>query len=285
MEANGDLELDFEIDEGSKAVLGIENRGKPNRDKVTADEIGSTSFSAKLSHVQYGIYDRVPAALLIFDFHFLFRNKGWKRITYACIKLSFEQTTGSDLQLPTPRDPNNDPIIATMSPVQVCGEVTTEQKSKSWRFEFPIQFQNYGLQAGPQFGMDNQSDFASDSRMWLTGTSTSEDDHDSDNCVRWEIQENDKQKSGILHHFPGAVVISLPRNPEHHVKLTGVVQPSVVFSANPLRLKQKKDAPVYLDRETAKGTPFMPGVDFNDKSFPWDTLIKIPIEYQEIRRL
>jgi hypothetical protein len=280
MAANEDLEIEFEVDDSSKAVLSIQNRGIPNRDKVTADQIGNTSFSAKLSHVQYGTYEGTPAALLIFNFHFGFRNGSWKRITYASIKLTFEETSGPSLTFPEPRNPNNDPIIAALSPIQVCGEVTTVQKSRRWNLTVPVQYQSFGITAGPQIGLDDQTDYSNDHRMWLTGLSTSEDDHDADNSVSWEIQENSAQGSGILHNFPAAVVITLPKDPEHHVKITGVVRPFVAFTVNPLRLKQKKDAPVYLDRKTSKGKPIVPGVDFNDKAFPWNEIVQIPTEYQ-----
>jgi len=282
MAVNGDFQTGFEIDDSAKAVLSIQNRSATNRDKVTADQIGSTSFSAKLSHVQYGTYNGKSAALLVFNFHFGFRNGSWKRITSASITLKFEETTGPDLKYPAERNPDNDPIVVAIAPIQVCGEVTTVQKSKKWNISVPLQVQQAGIQAGAQIGLEAQSDFPKDNRMWLVGSSLSEDDHGADNWVSWEINENSAQESGILHHFPGTVVITLPENPEHHVKITGLIRPFVAFTVNPLRLKQKRDAPVYLDRETTKGTQYAPGVDFKDKSFPWDEIVKIPTEYQEI---
>jgi hypothetical protein len=280
MALNKDFETDFEIDDPSKAVLQIQNRGLPNREKITADEIGSTSFQAKLSHVQYGTHDGNPAALLIFNFQFGFRSGSWKRITSASIKLTFEETAGPDLTLPNPRNPNNDPVVALIAPAQICGEVTTVQKTKKWNLSMPVQFQQFGLQAGPQIDTEHDSVFETDHRMWLTGMPTSEDTHDQDNSVRWDIEENSMQASGILHRFPGAVVITLPKSPEHHVRVTGLIRPYVAFSINPLRLKQKKDEPIYLDRKKTKGTAIMPGVDFNDKSFPWGDIVKIPTEYE-----
>jgi hypothetical protein len=239
MALNGDYETEFEVDDSSKAVLGIQNNGVPNHEKVIADHIGTTSFQARLTHVQYGTYDGEPAALVIFRFQFGFRNGSWRRITYASIQLTFEETAGPDATLPNPRNPNNDPIVAIITPVQVCGEVTSNHKTRNWKLSFPLQYRQFGIQVGPEVDLDIGSDFTTDDRMWLTGMPTSEDDHHSNNRVIWEIQENRAQGSGILHLFSAAVVIALPKNPQHHVRITGLIEPTVAFTVNPLRLRQK----------------------------------------------
>ena len=280
MASNEEYQTEFEVDDSSKAVLRIHNNGVPNREKITADQISSTSFQARLAHVQYGTYDGEPAALVIFHFQFSFRNGSWKRIKYASIQLTFEETTGPELALPNPRNPNNDPIVAMIAPVQVLGEVTTTQKTRNWKLSLPVQFQKFGIQSGPEIDLEIGANFSTDDRMWLVATPTSEDDHHANNRVTWEIRENRTQGSGILHRFPGAVVITLPKDPQHHVRITGLIEPSVVFSVNPLRLKQKKDDPVYLDRITEKGKPILPGVDFKDEAFKWEDIVKIPTEYE-----
>ena len=280
MNVNGDFVTDFDVDEAAKAKLRIENDGSPNRGKITADALGGIFYQALLSHVQYGKYDGQPAALLIFNFQFSFRDQTSKRITSASVTLTFEETTGPNVKLPEPRNPKNDPVVVFMSPAQVFGEVSVVQRKPYWNLDVSMKFKQYGADVGPEVGMGQASEYTQDRRMTLIGFSTSDDEHHENNAVVWNINENSLQRSGILHRFPAAVIITLPKGPEHHVRITGLIRPFVAFSINPLRLRQKKDDPVYLDRIKEKGTPIMRGVDFKDKAFPLSDLVTLPTEYQ-----
>jgi hypothetical protein len=51
MAVNGDFQTDFNVDESSKAILRIQHKGDPNREKAIAQMIGTASFAVKLSRV------------------------------------------------------------------------------------------------------------------------------------------------------------------------------------------------------------------------------------------
>jgi hypothetical protein len=276
---NGDIETDFQLDESSEATLQIRHDGEINRTKITAQDISSTSFAAKLNHVQYGKWSGQDAVLLKFSFEFRFQNESIKRFTAASIRITLQETKDATLSEPSPRNPKNDPHIARIAPVQVCGELKKESKSRHWQISVPVKYTGFGVEAGGEgeVGVDTVADV--DHRMWINGFTDGDDEHHDDNIAVWETQENAVQDSGILHRFPAALVAILPKGPKHLIKLTGQVTPTIAFSLNPLRLRQKKDDPVFLDRETQKGDPIAPDLDFKSPEFPWDEVVKIPSEY------
>lgn len=277
------FETDFEFDEQADAVLKIENKGLTNRPKITAEEIRSTSFSANLGHVQYGTWKQKPAALLKFEFRFIYRQDSVKRITSATIRLSFEETGGPSFEPPQPRDPNNDPRIVFMAPVKVHGEVSTEHHKRQWNLSIPIKYQFFGAEAGIEASMGGESEIDRDHRMTIEGGTTSDDMHYyGDNIAIWTISENKMQKSGIIRRFPAALVIALPNSPSRPVSLRGLIRPYVCFTINPHRLLQRRDDPVYLDGEKeTEDEMIAPGVDFADKAFPWQDIISIPSKYED----
>ncbi|KAI1619204.1 hypothetical protein EDD37DRAFT_305791 [Exophiala viscosa] len=276
---NGDFETGFSIDEGSEATLRIRHDGNPNRTKITAQDLGNTSFAVKLSHVQYGTYSGQEAVLLRFNFEFTFQDGGLKRFQSAAIRLKLEETQDASLSDPSPRLPKNDPKIVVIAPVQIYGEVKKESRTRSWELSVPIQYNNRGAQAGLEASYTSTTQVEVDHRMQIHGSTTSDDEHDDDNIAVWRTIENKAQESGILHQFPAAVVAVLPAEHERPVKLTALVQPSIIFSLNPLRLVQKKDDAVFLDRRTPKGKPFGHGLDFDNPAFPWGDVVNIPKEY------
>ena len=278
---NEDFETSFAVDESSESTLRIEHRHSdgPNREKITAQTVNSTSFSAKLSHVQYGKWHGEDAVLLLLNFTFRFQNESIKRFTDATIRLTLEETKDASLATPNPRNPKNDPSIVFIAPVQICGELKTESKSRDWRLKVPVKYTGAGIDAGVEAQRGGSSDVDVDHMMWLKGFTDSDDRHHADNAVVWDIQENSAQKSGILHRFPAAVVAKMPKEPAYPMKLIVLVTPTMAFTINPIRLFQKRDDGVYLDRYTAKGQPFAEGLDFHDPKFPWDEIVKMPEEY------
>ena len=280
MALNADFETDFELDESSDATLRIQHDSKtPNREKVTADDIRSTGFLARLIHVQYGTYSDKPAVLLRFNFEFRFRNESSRRFKHATISLIMEETKDASLEDPKPRKFLNDPHIVVMGPVQVCGEVRTVDKKRIWDISVPIQYEDHGVKAGPELKFGDEKNWDQEHRMWINGYRTSDDDHYNDNGVVWDMQENKVEKSGILHQWSAALVAILPSNPPNPVKFKVVVHPTIAFSLNPLRLKPKKDDPVYLDRVTSKGAPVADGKDFSAPDFPWTEVFNSFAEY------
>ncbi|MCJ1309116.1 hypothetical protein MMC25_002771 [Agyrium rufum] len=284
-QVNGDLSTDFVLDTSDGPRLRISHDGlTPNRTKITGNEIGSTSWSAKLTLVQYGTYAKKPAVLLRFSFTFDYNaESSTKRITSASIKLSFKETSGPDLSPPSPRNRLNDPKIVLFAPVQICGDVQTVENTRRWHITIPVQLQTFGglLTASPEYMYSTEAKTIRNHHMWLTGMAQGDDFHwDGDNEMKWTIQENKANETGILRSFPGAVVLTLPENPKLPVKMTATVKPFVAFSFNPERLLQKRDDAVYLDRVTEKGEPVLKGMDFADTKFPWADVLRIPSEYE-----
>ena len=277
---NGDIETDFEVDESSDTTLRVKHDGSANRPKITSQTINKTAFYARLTHVQYGTWRGEDAVILGFEFEFRYPDESLKRMIAASIRLTLEAVKDSTLSAPdAPLDPKNDPQIVLLAPGQVRGEIKPESVSRSWALQVPVKYHFFGLDIGVEGSLGQDTTVESDHRMWINGFSDSDDEHYEDNAVVWDTGENQGQKSGILHRFPAAVVAKLPKNPQHPVKLTGRVTPSVAYSLNPLRLRQKKDDPVFLDRLTGKGDAIAPGTDFGSADFPWDKIVHIPQEY------
>jgi hypothetical protein len=279
MAVNGDFQTDFDVDESSEAILRIQHKGDPNREKATAQMIGTASFAAKLSRVQYGTYRGQEAVLLAFSFEFGFLNESVKRMTSATLKIILEEAKDNSVEYPDPRNPNNDPKIVAFGPSQICGEMTTVNNTRTWALDFLVQFQALGLETGPEASYETQISSTRDHRMWINGKTESDDDHDDDNIVSWNIQENKIQKSGVPHRLLAFIIATLPQGPKTMVKVTARIRPYVAFTINPLRLLQKRDDPILLDRLTAKGDTIAPGVDFTDKDFPLNSLIQALTEY------
>lgn len=185
---NGDIETGFEVDESSQATLRIQHDGSSNRTKITAHELGSTSFTAKLNLVQYGTWAGEDAVLLGFDFQFRFPNDSSKRFKAATIRVTLQETQDAELADPSPRRPLNDPRVVLIAPVQVCGELKKETKSRFWSLRVPVKYQQFGAQAGieGEFGVESEAEL--ERRMWITGFTDSDDLHHEDNAVVWEIK-------------------------------------------------------------------------------------------------
>ena len=88
------------------------------------------------------------------------------------------------------------------------------------------------VEIGPKATYGGTSEVDRDHRMW-----TGNDEHgDIKNIIKRTTGENKAQKSGILHEFPGLIVISLPASPQHLVKATIRGKPHIGFSFNPRRI-------------------------------------------------
>lgn len=122
VEANQDFETDFELD--PSGTLQIKNNSQVNRHKITAERISSTSFKAVLSRVQYGIYEKSRAVLVVFEFSFGYQKNSHHRIQYASINIEFTKTCDARFTLPSPYEPNDDPVVTKILPVQVLRKPT-----------------------------------------------------------------------------------------------------------------------------------------------------------------
>ncbi|KAK4691356.1 hypothetical protein P7C71_g5626, partial [Lecanoromycetidae sp. Uapishka_2] len=278
---NADFSTEFELDTSAGNTLRIHNDSEVNREKITANRVHNTLFSCLLKTVQYGTYEKDLAVLLVFAFHFGYRDEARDRYTTAAIEIEFEETSNAQLQTTNPRNKNNDPEVKFLAPVQVTGTPSKEKNSLKWILEGSLTYQ---IPLGPATGFTPSVEIKKSSerhrRMWLNGEMDSDDDHRFHNRALWTTGENQVETSGILHNFPAAVVVTLPRNPEHFVKVKVTVTPYVAFSVNPLRLIPKRDDPIFLDRSTPKGPQYAAGKDFSDADFPWASVVKIPKEYE-----
>ena len=278
---NSDYQTEFELDTRSGNLLKIHNEKEVNREIITARRINNTLFHCLLKTVQYGTWDHLPAALLVFDFHFGYRDACRDRFTEAVIEIEFEETINSQFEVPDPRNKNNDPEVKLLAPVRVLGNPSKEKVSSKWFLEGNLTYQ---IPLGPQAGVTphKEKEVSSERqrRMWLNGDRDSDDYHRHHNRIVWRTGENKVEETGILHNFPAATVIILPRDPKNCVKAKVVVTPHVAFSANPVRLFPKRDDPIFLDRTLSKGPQYEAGRDFSDSDYPWETIVKIPTEYE-----
>ncbi|CAF9930995.1 hypothetical protein IMSHALPRED_008336 [Imshaugia aleurites] len=278
---NADFQTDFELDTTSGNLLKIRNEDDVNREKITARRINNTLFSCLLKTVQYGTWDHLPAALLIFDFHFGYRDACRDRFTGAAIEIEFQETKNSQSDAPDPRNKKNDPEVKLLAPVRVLGNPSKEKHVSKWFLEGNLTYQ---IPLGPQAGVTPHKEQKISSerqrRMWINGDPDSDDYHGHHNRVVWMTGENKVEETGILHNFPAAIVIVLPSDPKHCVKAKVVVTPHVAFSVNLIRLFPKRDDPIFLDRTTPKGPQYEFGKDFSDSDYPWGKIIKIPTEYE-----
>lgn len=280
---NRDFETGFDIDRASEDTLKITNDNKINRGNITADTIGGTSFKASLACVQYGTFDDKPACLLIFDFSFSFDSQSRTRFTYAAIEIVFARTLDASFTMPI-YNPEMEPVVVQIAPVQVYGQV----KTMDWKQSLAISITTM-LQApvvGPQVGfvLNGGVDVAvaRDKRMALIGDTLTDDDHDCDHGVRWTVEENKAQAEGIIRRFTTAAVVLLPKGGAGQgMKVKVKVKPTVQFSMNPRRLLQKNDDPIFLDGQTPKGRSAAAGFDkFDDPAFPWAEVVAFPAEYE-----
>ena len=279
---NADFHTDFELDTTSGNLLKIRNEeDEVNRTKITARRINNTLFSCLLKTVQYGTWDHLPAALLVLDFHFGYRDGCRDRFTSAVIEVEFQETTNARFEAPDPRNKNNDPEVKLLAPVRVLGEPSKEKHVSKWFLEGNLTYQiPFGPQAGVTPHKEKKVSSERQRRMWINGDPDSDDYHRHHNRVVWTTGENRVEETGILHYFPAATVIALPNDPQHCVKAKVVVTPHVAFSVNPIRLFPKRDDPIFLDRVNAKGPQYEDGRDFGDPDYPWESVIKIPTEYE-----
>lgn len=281
---NQDVETEFEFDKTAGTTLGgIKNRGKTNREKVTAASIKHTSFKCTLARVQYGTYDFKPACLIEFDFWFHFENKSKSRLrcTTAFIEIVFTKTADENFTTPPGYSPDDDPVVVLFGPAKVWGLMKSALEKQTHLLMAPFMIKSSGVDTGIQYVNSHESEIQVDHRMNIQGSTVGDAEHSRDNIVRWKLDENEAQKDGIVHQFRAVVVVSLPPG-ERRMKAKVKVKPTVQFSLNPARwlLSQTNDDPIYFDGVTNKGRPLEGLADFHDPSFDWAQAVKVPTEYQ-----
>ncbi|KAF3905311.1 hypothetical protein ABW20_dc0100372 [Dactylellina cionopaga] len=288
MDVSSRLNADFETtledndDEDFEPELGISNNDQINREKITAKEIGSTSFKATLTTVQYGVYNSEAACFLLFDLHFSFIPSTRTRYVYAHVDMEFTSCDNSKLTLSEPYKPEDDPAVAAVIPGELWGKVKESKEKTLWQFSIPALFQTpIGLQTGIEFEGGAEKETRRDHRMSVIASITGDDDHIRDNCLDWKISENKAQAYGIPFHLTTGAIITLPKGPLKTMMAKVTVKPKVSFSMNLLRLRSKKDDPIYLDGVTPKGNPvFQAGVDFKEQNIDWVKILNLTDEYQ-----
>lgn len=130
--ANQDFETFFKLD--PSGTLQIKNKAQVNRHKITAERISSTSFKAVLSRVQYGIYEKNRAVLVVFEFSFGYQKNSHHRIHYASINIEFTKTCDARFTPPSPYEPNDDPVVTKILPVQVLRKPTETGEGRVFLF-------------------------------------------------------------------------------------------------------------------------------------------------------
>jgi hypothetical protein len=287
---NTNFVTELDIKEKSRNFLKLRHDGQPNREVITHETIGHTSFSAVLSRVQYGIYESKPACLVALDFSFRFRSKTLCRYSFATIEVDFMAAIDPKKPKLKSTNPSADPKVKNLAPKEVYGMVKTVGERKYWDISIPLMFES---PVGAKVGMTGKGGMEKkafeDNRAEIHGELLPDDSHPNGaNAVTWDLTENEVQKDGIIRHFTGVVVV---QHTEGQITWMNVcVKPSVKFSLDPRRLGQKTDPllelfqrsddPVLLDGKTPKEGQIDLGCDdFSSKDFPWEKILHIPTEY------
>ena len=288
---NATFHTTFDIDEKEVPQLGVRNDGRVNRRLATRDAIGSTGFTATLSRVQYGTYNKESACLVAIDFSFSFHPKAPSRYSYANIKVAF--TKAVDASSPKIKNlaPAADPQVKNMAPKEVYGIVKTIEEKKVRDVTIPIMFESpIGFSAGMEGHVGLETTDHQENRMQIHGRlSYDDDEHEEANIVVWDLYENPAQKDGIFRDLRGVIIVANPAAQPMWMKVT--VKPSVKFSMDPgrlfgkndpfARLFQMNDDPVLLDGKTEElGMVEIESNDFSAPKFPWGKILWLPAEYK-----
>ena len=265
-------------------ILRIKHDGHENRERITAYRVGSTRYSAVLETVQYGKFQGEDAALLVFHFHFGFREKHLDRYYFATIRIEFEETGDAQFTRPEPRNFANDPEVKMVIPVQIYGNLDPKKKTRTWNLAGSITA-SAPVPSAPQLSVNpsggGQNEYSTNYRMNILGELDSNDDHPNfHNAALWTTEENAVHSSGILHNWKSAVVITMPKHPSRPVKATMRIEASAKFSLNPARLWPRRDDPILLVKGVSKGKQYTQNIDFDDPQFPWTDVVRIPAEYE-----
>ncbi|KAF1997263.1 hypothetical protein P154DRAFT_292434 [Amniculicola lignicola CBS 123094] len=282
---NGPFETEFDFDDAAAIPqLGIEAKGKVNRQLITQEKIGSTSFSATTQHVQYGKYHGSPACLVAIDFIFRFKPKVLARYSYASITVTFRRATDLGNHRASKAPPQDDPHVANMAPKSMYGVAAAFEERPAHDVTVPVVFENpLGLGTAVESHAKIEDTGNTEHRMEIHGQPFEDDDHiDAPNGASWDLFEDPVKKDGILRNFRAAVVVLNPPGQPMWMKV--VVVPSVKFSVDPRRLfgkndpfaklLQLNDQPVPLDGKTPKESQVDFGCDdFTSPHFPWANIL------------
>lgn len=270
--ANQDFETDFKLD--PSGTLQIKNKAQVNRHKITAERISSTSFKAVLSRVQYGIYEKTRAVLVVFEFSFGYQKNSHHRINFASINIEFTKTCDARFTPPSPYQPNDDPAVTKILPVQIFRKTTeTGDGGVSFFSSSPRSMALTIISKGWQLEPKLEHTEPAGDDLLVEADTYGDDDHKMDNNIEFRLLEIKSLKTGILQRVTAAAVVLLPQGESPKIKAKLVVKPSVVFSVNPLRLLPRTDDPIFLDGITEKGDPIAFGSDFSQSKYPWMSII------------
>lgn len=270
--ANEDFETNFKPE--PSGTLQIKNKAQVNRHKISAERISSTSFKAVLSRVQYGIYEKNRAVLVVFEFSFGYQKNSHHRINYASINIEFTKTCDASFTPPSPYEPNDDPVVTKILPVQIFRKTTeTGEGGVSFFSGSPRSMALTIIFKGWELEPKLEHTEATGESLLVEADTYGDDDHKMDNNIEFRLLEIKSLKTGILNRITAAAVVLLPQGESPKIKAKLVVKPSVVFSVNPLRLLPRKDDPIFLDGITEKGDPSAFGSDFSQSKYPWMSII------------
>jgi len=191
--------------EAGSGELGRKNRDEQALRKIiTSQSYRECRFTGTVRGVHYGTYNEKQATLVLLRFAFHSPLlKEW-RFTSATITLKFKPMSKEHRSGKTA-----DPYISLIFPYTVFGQVSAEQRE--WNMELAATLGTPGnlpvaANLAPKVSQD--SSYSRDHSMKIQGFIYPENPYqDKENVARWDMIENDLQKSGIPHDFCCGVVV------------------------------------------------------------------------------
>ena len=191
--------------------------GELGRKNVTADTlrkiIKQTEFrdctaTATVRGVFYGLYNKLPAAIILFRLVFHSPLKRNWRYTNAKITATFA-TKVDDPKYDIGRD---GPYILTTFPYTVFGEVSEEERRWNIELATSLKAGSGGIaEGGLEGSVGKEGSFVRGNRMQIQGfIGPSSSKQQKEDLGRWDVAENSIQKSGIPHDFCCGVIVACP---------------------------------------------------------------------------
>jgi hypothetical protein len=198
----------LKVDPGS-GELGRKNVDDNTLRKIIKTvEFANCTATGTMRGVFYGLYNKRPAALIVFRFVFHSPLQRKWRYTYAKVTATFA-TKIKDQKYDTDHE---GPYNYVMFPYSVFGNVSEEERR--WNMEVTTSLKassGIGVDGGVEAKGGKEGSFVRGNRMQIQGFLVpSSNQHQKENVARWDMAENVIQKAGIPHDFCCGVIVACP---------------------------------------------------------------------------
>ncbi|KAJ8604617.1 hypothetical protein MRB53_041715 [Persea americana] len=189
----------FEADE-SNQHLGERNQHDAdyNREQIHQRNLGHQHAEASLIRVEYGTWEKQPACLITFLFHFYHGNVRSSRFTRADIHIDFSSRDGAE----------GEPEIVNYGPKHLLGRRTAAEVTWSFSGSFSLHFAAGPFEMGPEVELTREETFERGYRetvkCFAIKNPRASRTVNQLNCF---LDENRKDEDGILEELYQSVVV------------------------------------------------------------------------------